>query len=190
MEPAAQQRGVLEDLLRRVALNPQWSPPLGGGTTCSTPPGSAELRKSQWSPAAERRGDEGVPDVRGVVDRAAMEPAPYERECGRTPASLGPRCARRNGAPHWRAGQQGGAIAVSELLLPQWSPSVTGGITPGEDRGRAVLQHAAMEPAARRTTLDHYMLSDRDSLLRWSPPLGGGTASIGTGWIGASGPPQ
>jgi hypothetical protein len=25
---------------------------------------------------------------------------------------------------------------------------------------------------------------------QWSPPLGGGTISIGTGWIGASGPPQ
>jgi len=54
---------------------------------------------------------------------------------------------RRNGARPWRTGRLFGCRDhPSTILVPQWSPSLADGTTPGPVRPEHPLSPAAMEP--------------------------------------------
>ena len=59
MEPAAERRDDERVVWVENPINiePQWSPPLSGGTTPMRPPGSPPARPAAMEPAAERRDD-------------------------------------------------------------------------------------------------------------------------------------
>jgi hypothetical protein len=82
MEPAAERREHAYALRNCVALysTPQWSPPLGGGSTGEIFLGLVGSWWPQWSPPSDD-GSTRDPSDRGPVQpRTAMEPAIERRE--------------------------------------------------------------------------------------------------------------
>src|SRR5450759_4113707 len=150
MEPARQGRDDLTDMeLMQLAamLEPQWSPPVRGGTTGTNPNHETGISHAAMEPARQGR-DDGIPHPRHamtLVRRNGARPSGAGRP--------GPRCSRLasdyggNGARPSGAGRPGSAVRTAQsAAMPQWSPPVRGGTT-----GRAHLSHmvnkdAAMEP--------------------------------------------
>jgi hypothetical protein len=65
-----------------VVLGPQWSPPLSGGTTHSTPVTKPVCGAAAMEPAAERRDDFMLRGQLNGLKLAAMEPAAERRDDG------------------------------------------------------------------------------------------------------------
>jgi hypothetical protein len=172
---------------------PQWSPPLYGGSTGSTVAIMPRTSSPQWSPPLDgENAAAGRSHAAGHLV-TAMEPAVRRRE---RPASPGPSCRRQRehqrdlhragcvvGAAREPTANRGSTLFFWEKRFvtsqPQWSPPLSDGSTVRIRRGLGLLQGAAMEPALERREhgMHKVLTCVTDDVPQCSPPWNGGSTN-------------